>query len=89
MIQLASTLTLGLAGIASIVSAHPGHNVEAEAAERANFLRKAPIQSRSLAHCATSLKARGVENLNIARRENAVQLLRRERGLDTGMLVDL
>ncbi|KAE8318470.1 Intradiol ring-cleavage dioxygenase [Aspergillus transmontanensis] len=84
MVQLASTLTIGLASIAGIVSAHPGHNVEAEAAERANFLQKAPIQSRSLAHCATSLKARGVENLNVARRENAVQLLRRERGLDTG-----
>ncbi|EIT79425.1 Intradiol ring-cleavage dioxygenase [Aspergillus flavus] len=84
MVQLASTLTLGLASIASIVSAHPGHNVEAEAAERANFLKKAPIRSRSLAHCATSLKARGVEDLNVARRENAVQLLRRDRGLDTG-----
>ncbi|GMF69197.1 unnamed protein product [Aspergillus oryzae] len=88
MVQLASTLTLGLASIASIVSAHPGHNVEAEAAERANFLKKAPIRSRSLAHCATSLKARGVEDLNVARRENAVQLLRRDRGLDTGMPVD-
>lgn len=88
MVQLASTITFSLAALASIVLAHPGHDVKAEAAERAAFLRKAPVQSRSLTQCFSKLKARGVEDRNVARRENAVQALRKKRGLDTGMLWD-
>ncbi|KAE8417724.1 Intradiol ring-cleavage dioxygenase [Aspergillus pseudocaelatus] len=83
MVQLASTLVAGLAGLASIVSAHPGHDVKAEAAERAAFLKNAPLRSRSLDQCATKLRARGQEQRNIARREQAVKNLRRSMGLQS------
>ncbi|CAG7944383.1 unnamed protein product [Penicillium salamii] len=81
MVQLASFVTIGLAGLASIVSAHPGHDVKAEAAERAAFLKSVPVQSRSLSGCASKLKARGLENRNVARRQHAVKNLRASRGL--------
>ncbi|KAE8326870.1 Intradiol ring-cleavage dioxygenase [Aspergillus sergii] len=83
MVQLASTLVAGLAGLASVVSAHPGHDVRAEAAERAAFLKNAPLRSRSLDQCATKLRARGLEQRNIARREHAVKNLRRSMGLQS------
>ncbi|KAK6821627.1 intradioldioxygenaselike [Aspergillus parasiticus SU-1] len=83
MVQLASTLVAGLAGLASVVSAHPGHDVKAEAAERAAFLKNAPLRSRSLDQCATKLRARGLEQRNIARREHAVKNLRRSMGLQS------
>lgn len=82
MVQL-TTLITGLAGLASVVSAHPGHDHKAEAAERAAFLKRAP---RSLSDCSAKLKARGLEKQNIARREQAVNDLRRKRGLQTRML---
>ncbi|KAL1869734.1 hypothetical protein Plec18167_007658 [Paecilomyces lecythidis] len=82
MVQL-STLTVGLAALASVVLAHPGHDVKAEAAERAAFLRNNPIHSRGVSQCISKLKARGVEDANVARRENAVQQLRKKRGLNT------
>ncbi|KAJ5242034.1 uncharacterized protein N7469_000361 [Penicillium citrinum] len=81
MVQLASTLAVGLFGLTSVVSAHPGHDHKAEAAERALFMRNAPIQSRSLSQCASQLKARGHESKNVARRSAAVKNLRRRRGL--------
>ncbi|KAE8372306.1 Intradiol ring-cleavage dioxygenase [Aspergillus bertholletiae] len=83
MVQLASTLVAGLAGLASVVSAHPGHDVKAEAAERAAFLKNAPLRSRSLDQCSAKLRARGLERQNIARRDLAVQNLRRSMGLQT------
>lgn len=76
MVQLTPSLMLGLAGLASIASAHPGHDHKAEAAERAAYLRSVPLQGRSLAHCARKLKARGITANNIARRESTVQNLR-------------
>ncbi|KAJ5560235.1 hypothetical protein N7513_002634 [Penicillium frequentans] len=81
MVQLASALTVGLVGLAGLVSAHPGHNVKAEAAERAAFLKSSSIQTRSLSQCASKLKARGLESKNVARREHAVKHIRRRRGL--------
>ncbi|KAJ6088532.1 hypothetical protein N7486_009793 [Penicillium sp. IBT 16267x] len=81
MVQLASALTVGLVGLAGLVSAHPGHNVRTEAAERAAFLKSSSIQTRSLSQCASKLKARGLENKNVARREHAVKHIRRRRGL--------
>ena len=77
----AATLFAGLVGFASIVSAHPGHDVKAEAAERAAFLKNSPVQARGLSQCATKLKARGHEKNNVARRQKAVENLRRKRGL--------
>lgn len=81
MVHLASVLTVGLAGLAGLVSAHPGHNVKEEAAERAAFLKGAPVHSRSLSQCASKLKARGHESRNVARRQHAVKNLRASRGL--------
>jgi hypothetical protein len=40
------------------VSAHPGHDVKAEAAERAAFLKNAPVHSRSLGLALTSKHTR-------------------------------
>ncbi|RAK96858.1 intradiol ring-cleavage dioxygenase [Aspergillus ibericus CBS 121593] len=79
MVQLTTLLT-GLAGLTTVVSAHPGHDIKAEAAERAAFLKRAP---RSLSDCSAKLKARGLERQNVARREQAVNDLRRKRGLQT------
>ncbi|RDW76330.1 intradiol ring-cleavage dioxygenase [Aspergillus mulundensis] len=79
MVQLTQGFLFGLAGLASIASAHPGHDIKAEAAERASFLKSVPVQGRSLSHCANKLKARGVAESNVVRRESAVQQLRRER----------
>ncbi|KAJ5980550.1 hypothetical protein N7481_007848 [Penicillium waksmanii] len=81
MVQLASALAIGVLGLASVVSAHPGHDHKAEAAERALYMRNAPIQSRSLSQCASQMKARGLESKNVARRAAAVKNLRRRRGL--------
>ncbi|KAJ5611954.1 hypothetical protein N7528_009059 [Penicillium herquei] len=81
MVQLTSALALGLMGLASVASAHPGHDHKAEAAERSAFLKSSSVQSRSLAQCASKLKARGLENRNVARRELAVKQIRSRRGL--------
>lgn len=86
MVYLASVFAVGLAGLASLVSAHPGHDVKSEAAERAAFLKKAPFQSRSLAQCASKLKARGHESRSVARRQHAVKNLRASRGLASSKL---
>ncbi|KAF1955937.1 aromatic compound dioxygenase [Byssothecium circinans] len=71
--------SLALAASFSVVLAHPGHDVGAEAAERSESLNK--LQYRSLAHCADKLKARGIEAANIARRKAAVNTLRAKRSL--------
>ncbi|KAE8384116.1 Intradiol ring-cleavage dioxygenase [Aspergillus alliaceus] len=83
MVRLASTLVAGLAGLASVVSAHPGHDIKAEAAQRAAFLKNAPLRSRSLDQCTAKLRARGQEKRNIARREQVVKDLRRVKGLQS------
>lgn len=85
MVQLVSVLAVGLMGLTSVVSAHPGHDHTAEAAERAAFVKSSLVQSRSLAQCASQLKARGLENRNVARRQAAVKNLRRRRGINTRM----
>lgn len=83
MVHLASALTVCVLGLASIVSAHPGHDHKAEAAERAAFVKNSGFQLRSLAQCASKLKARSLETKNIARREATVNHLRSRRGLTT------
>ncbi|KAJ5757324.1 uncharacterized protein N7511_006018 [Penicillium nucicola] len=82
MLHLSSIVYLGLVGLTIFVSAHPGHDIKAEAAERAAFLQNAPIHARSLAQCASKLKARGHERRSVVRREMAVKHLRRRRGID-------
>ncbi|KAJ6113395.1 hypothetical protein N7523_006712 [Penicillium sp. IBT 18751x] len=83
MVHLTSAVAVGLLGLTSVVSAHPGHDHTAEAAERAAFVKSSSVQSRSLANCASNLKARGIENKNVARRQAAVQHLRRRLGINT------
>jgi hypothetical protein len=77
MVQLQTAL-LGLVGLAALTQAHPGHDVRVEAAERASALKSA----RGLAHCADTLKARGFEAKNFARRDHAVRQLRRKRSIE-------
>ncbi|KAK4246552.1 Intradiol ring-cleavage dioxygenase [Corynascus novoguineensis] len=69
----------GLAVLAGIVAAHPGHDINKEAAERRSYLQSA--KRTSLAHCADKLKARGIEARNIARRKATVEKARQKRGL--------
>lgn len=69
----------GLAALASIVAAHPGHDVAQEAAERRSYLQSA--KRTSLAHCADKLKARGTHARNVARRQAVVEKARQKRGL--------
>ncbi|KAF2682281.1 extracellular dioxygenase-like protein [Lentithecium fluviatile CBS 122367] len=63
----------------SVILAHPGHDVVAEAAERAAALGK--IEYRSLSHCAETLKKRGIEQRSIARRQATMDSLRKKRSL--------
>ncbi|RJE26232.1 Extracellular dioxygenase [Aspergillus sclerotialis] len=78
-----STIITALASLGSIVAAHPGHDIRAEAAERAAYMEGAPLQARSLSHCASSIKRRGMTNANIMRRQQAVRQLREARRLAT------
>ncbi|KAJ5505000.1 hypothetical protein N7463_007874 [Penicillium fimorum] len=82
MVYLASVVAFGLSALTGIVSAHPGHDVRAEAAERAAFLQSAPVHSRSLAQCASRLQRRGHQSRNAARRHTAVKNIRRHLGLE-------
>ncbi|KAH8659961.1 Intradiol ring-cleavage dioxygenase [Xylariales sp. PMI_506] len=69
----------GLAVLPSSVLAHPGHDVSIEAAERRQFLGS--VKRASLSHCASKLKARGVDKRNVARRAAALENARAKRGL--------
>lgn len=60
--------------LSAVGSAHPGHNVAEEAAERRSFLDS--VKRSSLAHCSEKLKARGVEDRNIQRRQNYLEAAR-------------
>lgn len=73
MVRLAPIVLPSLIGLAAMATGHPGHDVKAEAAKRAAFLRHALIHSRSLSHCFTKLKAKGLEAENITRRDATVQ----------------
>ncbi|KAL2850663.1 Intradiol ring-cleavage dioxygenase [Aspergillus pseudoustus] len=81
MVRVSTLLGLGLAAVAS---AHPGHDVKAEAAERAAALKG--IRARGLEQCSTKLAARGVESNNIARRDETLKKIRKARGLDGPLL---
>ena len=85
MVRITPAVAVGILGLTSVVSAHPGHDHAAEAAERAAFVKSSSLQSRSLANCASQIKARGLENKNVARRQAAVKHLRRRRGINTRM----
>ncbi|KAJ5093148.1 hypothetical protein N7456_009009 [Penicillium angulare] len=87
--QLLAIITIVFSGLPNSVFAHPGHNVKDEAAQREAYLNSVPVQSRSLAHCTSIIKKRGIENVNAVRRKATVDLLRRKRGISTGTLQGL
>ncbi|KAL4787097.1 Intradiol ring-cleavage dioxygenase [Aspergillus varians] len=74
-----STLLAGVVGLVTVVSAHPGHDVKIEAAERAVALKG--MRARGLSQCTTTLKDRGVEAANVARRDSMLRDIRKKRGL--------
>ncbi|KAK4458229.1 Intradiol ring-cleavage dioxygenase [Cladorrhinum samala] len=71
--------TAGLALLSGIVSAHPGHDVAHEAAERREYL--ASVKRSSLAHCADKLQARGISSRNVARRQARIEHARQKRSI--------
>lgn len=68
LLAFAATVIVG-------TSAHPGHDVEQEIAERSAFFQGG---RRDLSHCAARLKQRGIEKRAIQRRSAAVRSLRRD-----------
>jgi hypothetical protein len=77
--MLLTKAAAGLALLAGLVAAHPGHNIAQEAAERRAYLSS--VKRTSLSHCADKLRARGTEARNIARRQALVHSAREKRGL--------
>ncbi|KAH7246906.1 Intradiol ring-cleavage dioxygenase [Fusarium solani] len=77
--RLTTNLIASFLLLSGAATAHPGHNVAQEAAERRDFLNS--VKRSSLAHCAEKLKARGVEARNVARRSAQISKARQKRGL--------
>lgn len=69
----------GAALMSATVLAHPGHNVQEEALERRSYLQT--VKRADLSHCAAKLKARGVDQRNVARRTAALEKARAKRSL--------
>jgi hypothetical protein len=67
--------------LASLVVAHPGHDIREEIREREAAMVGIP---RSLAHCAEQMEASGILAQATARRAALVRKAREERGLDVG-----
>jgi sulfur relay (sulfurtransferase) complex TusBCD TusD component (DsrE family) len=61
------------AALLGLAAAHPGHDISHEMAERRDFLKAS--KRVDLAHCASKLKSRGVEQRNIARRSAMAKAL--------------
>ncbi|KAL3459982.1 putative dioxygenase [Aspergillus heterothallicus] len=83
MVRITPAALASLAIFFGLSVAHPGHDVRAEAAERAAFLKRTPLERRSLSHCAATLEARGHAKRSIDRRDAMVQNLRRNLGIST------
>jgi hypothetical protein len=79
--QLITSLVVA-AILVTNVAAHPGHDIRAEMAERAAFMQ---TSRRDLSHCASKMKARGLDKLNVARRAAVAKQARKKRGIATGM----
>ncbi|KAF5005352.1 hypothetical protein FDECE_8164 [Fusarium decemcellulare] len=77
--RVSANLLTSLMLLSGTATAHPGHNIAQEAAERREFLGS--VKRSSLAHCADKLKARGVEARNIARRTAQINKARTKRGM--------
>ncbi|GAB7348937.1 hypothetical protein MBLNU459_g7623t1 [Dothideomycetes sp. NU459] len=63
---------LGLVAGLSVVAAHPGHDIAAEALERRQYYDSVPVEKRSLGQCASKLRARELAQRANARREALV-----------------
>ncbi|KAJ0417676.1 putative dioxygenase [Aspergillus carlsbadensis] len=81
MVRITPAALASLALFFGLSAAHPGHSVEVEAAERAAFMKRTPIEKRSLSHCSATLEARGHSKRSIDRRDAIVQSLRRRRDI--------
>lgn len=68
-----------LALLSAPVLAHPGHDLTEEIAERRDFL--GAVKRADLSHCAEKLRARGVSERNVARRQALVENARAKRGI--------
>lgn len=68
-----------LATAAASVSAHPGHDISEELAEREAALSQ--FAYRDLSHCAEKIRARGLETRNVARRNALVEQLQKKANL--------
>jgi hypothetical protein len=80
MVYFSKSFVAAVAAIlATQVVAHPGHDISQEVAERAEFLKNSA--RRGLSHCADTLRKRGMEDMSIKRREEAIANARAERGL--------
>ncbi|KAH6657469.1 Intradiol ring-cleavage dioxygenase [Truncatella angustata] len=78
--RFAQTVVSGLTLLSSSVLAHPGHDVTQEIAERREFLSS--VKRADLSHCASKLKARGMDKRNVARRTAALGKARAKRGIN-------
>ncbi|KAK1827333.1 Intradiol ring-cleavage dioxygenase [Podospora conica] len=81
-----TTLVVG-ALAALCVSAHPGHDLSAELAEREAALSQ--YEYRDLSHCADKIRERGLEARSVARRNALVQQLQKRANLKARSLEDL
>lgn len=80
MIYIAQAIkALATAAIFSqVASAHPGHDVSQEIAERNDFYKNS---KRDLSHCSEALKKRGQDEKQRTRRQAAIEKARAARGL--------
>lgn len=64
--RFTTSVVSGLVLLAGSAVAHPGHDITQEIKERRDFL--STVKRTNLGHCASKLKARGVDKRNVARR---------------------
>lgn len=69
--------SLVLTALAGVAVAHPGHDVQGEAARRSEYAARP--EYRSLAHCASKIKAR--DGPRVQSRMDQVASLREKRGI--------
>lgn len=77
MVAVSFVLALS-ASLAGLTVAHPGHDLTAEIAERSAYLKN---NKRDLSHCAEKIKARGLEEKALKRRQAAIDHARVKRSL--------
>lgn len=81
--QFLSTVAVA-ALLATIISAHPGHDVSHEIETRATFMK---TSKRDLAHCVPKMRARGLYHSSIQRRAAVAKAARQKQNLATDALI--